>query len=392
MNLEQTPQNHKGRQQLEIASSLIIDQNFIEKINILPENRQKIFVQLFSCFENLMEQKGSEEDKEFIRHIFTTIGDKGLEILESVINDLEKEGRIELLMTKQKLQGVLKDLYLLLLTSMSSDKLTEEVKNEIMKVSVKDFERIVKIWEENEEGIRFSYGVSEEFGQPQMLDAENIVEESGRREIKIETDKGFLYVFQPNIEFWQSIFESMMDKEISELEKDLIQVILKVRELSRILSIINFPEQISKVILAKDEKNRNKELAKLSDEDKSIAKTLLNLRENFLKILQEVEGIRNKYKKFPPEQIQKVSEDIKKLKDKLDTYNRTIESLESQFGKKDKPNVAFYRGFISNIGEYLKQGFLTVGGMLGAWGLALGWFLPLWMITKMDEAISKRWG
>jgi phosphate uptake regulator len=97
------------------------------KLSILPESRQKIIRQLLDCFRKLREGTGNNEDEEFIRSIFSTIGDVAQEIQESIISDFKQYGRPQLSETAEKLNQALNDLYLLLLTSLPAGELNEKI-------------------------------------------------------------------------------------------------------------------------------------------------------------------------------------------------------------------------------------------------------------------------
>jgi hypothetical protein len=48
---------------------------------------------------------------------------------------------------------------------------------------------------------------------------------------------------------------------------------------------------------------------------------------------------------------------------------------------------------LKKTSQWIKENFPTIGLTLGAslvlWGVALGWFLPLWLINKMKDEIEK---
>jgi hypothetical protein len=72
----------------------------------------------------------------------------------------------------------------------------------------------------------------------------------------------------------------------------------------------------------------------------------------------------------------------------------TVTKLESQLkflaerGKSAKSDVEKKR-LLSKAKDWLKANGGTILSAIGLWGLAIGWFLPLWLITKMYDEIEK---
>jgi hypothetical protein len=80
-------------------------------------------------------------------------------------------------------------------------------------------------------------------------------------------------------------------------------------------------------------------------------------------------------------------EEAKKLLD-------TVTKLESQLkflaerGKSAKSDVEKKR-LLAKAKDWLKANGGTILSAIGLWGLAVGWFLPLWLITKMYDQIEQ---
>jgi lipid A disaccharide synthetase len=66
------------------------------KLSVLPESRKRIIRQLLDCFKRLKEGTATNEDEEFIRSIFSSIGGVAQEIQESIILDFRQYGRPQL--------------------------------------------------------------------------------------------------------------------------------------------------------------------------------------------------------------------------------------------------------------------------------------------------------
>jgi hypothetical protein len=363
------------------------------KLSILPESRQKIIRQLLDCFRKLKEGKGNNEDEEFIRSIFSTIGDVAQEIQESIIVDFREHGRPQLPETARKLSQALNDLYLLLLTSIPAGEFNEEIRKELMRIKTSDFERIMEIWEARTDdgGITFSYGV-EDSEIPQAM--ETTVEAEGeQQEVRIETDKGFLYVFKPDHNFWRALFLLGREEKEAEFNRVLTEAVLRFRQLSERLCRIKLPEKIKEILLEEDENKRNEKINQLSEEDKALVMMILNIQRNFLETFKKIKGIKSHEKEFSAEDLEKLNQELSKLKKEADDYEDAIQKLEERFGKTDQPDNELAKKFLKKTSQWIKENFPTIGLTLGAslvlWGVALGWFLPLWLINKMKDEIEK---
>jgi ElaB/YqjD/DUF883 family membrane-anchored ribosome-binding protein len=375
-------------QQPERARDLIEGLFDQEKISILPPDRQRIIRQLLDCFRKLSEKSATKEDIEFIRSIFRTIGAQ--DIQESIISDFQKYGRPLLLETAVKLNQALNDLYLLLLTSLPAEKFNEKnenIKRELMKIRTSDFERIMQIWGANPEGITFSYGVK---GRKRPKAMETVAQISGeQQEARIETDKGFLYVFKPDHNFWRNLFLLGREEKEAELNRILIEAFLRFRQLSERLSKIKLPKEIRAVILEEDENERNEKINQLSEEDKALVMMILNIQRNFSETLKKIKGIESHVKEFSAEDLEKLNQELRNLK----KYEEAIKKLEERFGTTYQPDNELAKKFLKKTSQWIKENFPTIGLTLGAslvlWGVALGWFLPLWLINKMKDEIEK---
>jgi hypothetical protein len=367
----------------------LIDQ---EKISILPDDRQRIIRQLLDCFRKLKEGEGNKEDEEFIRSIFSTIGGVAQVIQESIIGDFRKHGRPQLPETARKLSQALNDLYLLLLTSLPAEKLmNENIKREIMRIRTSDFERIMQIWEANPEGITFSYGVK---GRKRPKAMETVAQITGeQQEARIETDKGFLYVFKPDHNFWRAIFLLGRKEKEAEFNRVLTEAILRFRQLTERLSKIELPKEIKEILLEEDKNERNEKINKLSDEDKNLVMMILNIQRNFLETFQKIAGIKSHEKEFSAEDLEKLNQELRNLKKVADNYEEAIKKLEERFGTTYQPDNELAKKFLNKTSQWIKENFPTIGLTLVAslvlWEVALGWFLPLWLINKMKDEIEK---
>jgi uncharacterized damage-inducible protein DinB len=364
------------------------------KLSILPESRQKIIRQLLDCFRKLKEGTATDEDKEFIRSIFSTMGGVAREIQESIISDFQQDGRPQLSETASKLSQALNDLYLLLLTSLPAENLNEDIKRELMKIRTSDFERIMQIWEANPLGIKFSYGVDNgQISQPEAMEATTEIK-GEQQEARIETDKGgFLYVFKPDHNFWRALFLLGREEKESEFNRILTEAVLRFRQLTERLSKIKLPKEIRAVILEEDENKRNEKINQLSEEDKALVMMILNIQRNFLETFQKIAGIKSHEKEFSAEDLEKLNQELSKLKKEADDYEEAIKKLEERFGTTDQPDNELAKKFLKKTSQWIKENFPTIGLTLGAslvlWGVALGWFLPLWLINKMKGEIEK---
>jgi hypothetical protein len=364
------------------------------KLNILPESRQKIIIQLLDCFRKLENSTATDEDKEFIRSIFRILEGEAQGITETTIFDFEKEGGPQLPLAAEKLSKALNDLYLLLLTSLPAEELNDKIQRELMKIRTSDFERIMKIWEAHSEGgITFSYGVNNsQISQPQAMETKTEIK-GEQQEARIETDKGFLYVFKPDHNFWRALFLLGREEKEAELNRTLIEAFLRFRQLSERLCRIKLPKEIKEILLEEDENKRNEKINQLSEEDKALVMMILNIQRNFLETFQKIAGIKSHEKEFSAADLKKLNQELRNLKKEADDYEEAIKKLEERFGATYQPDNELAKKFLKKTSQWIKENFPTIGLTLGAslvlWKVALCWFLPLWLINKMKDEIEK---
>jgi len=364
------------------------------KLSILPESRQKIIRQLLDCFRKLKERTATDEDREFILSIFSILEGEAQGIADTTIVDFETEGGPQLPLATEKLSKALNDLYLLLLTSLPAENLNEDIKRELIRIKTSDFERIMQIWETKPLGIKFSYGVdNNQISQPQAMEATTEIK-GEQQEARIETDKGgFLYVFKPDHNFWRALFLLGREEKESEFNRILTEAVLRFRQLTERLSKIKLPKEIRAVILEEDENERNEKINQLSEEDKALVMMILNIQRNFLETFQKIAGIKSHEKEFSAEDLEKLNQELRNLKKEADDYEEDIKKLEERFGTTDQPDNELAKKFLKKTSQWIKENFPTIGLTLGAslvlWGVALGWFLPLWLINKMKGEIEK---
>jgi hypothetical protein len=364
-----------------------------EKISILPPDRQRIIRQLLDCFKKLKEGTDTDEDREFIRSIFSILEEEAQGIADTTIVDFETEGGPQLPLATEKLSKALNDLYLLLLTSLPAEELDEKIQRELMRIKTSDFERIMQIWEAKRDGIKFSYGV-EGRERPEAMETKTEIK-GEQQEARIETDKGgFLYVFKPDHNFWRALFLLGREEKEAEFNRILTEAILRFRQLSERLSKIKLPKEIREILLEEDENKRNEKINQLSEEeDKALVMMILNIQRNFLETFQKIAGIKSHEKEFSAEDLEKLNQELRNLKKEADDYEEAIKKLEERFGTTYQPDNELAKKFLKKTSQWIKENFPTIGLTLGAslvlWGVALGWFLPLWLINKMKDEIEK---
>jgi hypothetical protein len=95
-----------------------------------------------------------------------------------------------------------------------------------------------------------------------------------------------------------------------------------------------------------------------------------------------IEALESRYREDLREGMSE--EEAKKL---LEAANRLEEFLRRRAeGFKDKKGI---KGLLAKAKEWLRANSGTIISAVGFWGLALGWFLPLWLISKMYDVIEK---
>jgi hypothetical protein len=214
-----------------------------------------------------------------------------------------------------------------------------------------------------------------------------------QQEARIETDKGFLYVFKPDHNFWRSLFLLGREEKEAEFNRILTEAVLRFRQLSERLCRIKLPKEIREILLEEDENKRNEKINQLSEEDKALVMMILNIQRNFLETFKKIKGIKSHEKEFSAEDLEKLNQELRNLKKEADDYEEAIKKLEERFGTTDQPDNELAKKFLKKTSQWIKENFPTIGLTLGAslvlWGVALGWFLPLWLINKMKDEIEK---
>jgi hypothetical protein len=71
----------------------------------------------------------------------------------------------------------------------------------------------------------------------------------------------------------------------------------------------------------------------------------------------------------------------------LETANRLEGALNSII--EDSKDAEKRKGLLGKVKDWLKANGSFIASALGLWGLAIGWFLPLWLISKMYDAIAQ---
>jgi ribosomal protein S15P/S13E len=95
-----------------------------------------------------------------------------------------------------------------------------------------------------------------------------------------------------------------------------------------------------------------------------------------------IEGLENRYRTGLREGMSE--EEARRL---LETANKLEEHLNSII--EDSKDEQKRKGLIAKAKEWLKANGDTILSSIGLWGLAIGWFLPLWLISKMYDQIEQ---
>jgi hypothetical protein len=137
----------------------------------------------------------------------------------------------------------------------------------------------------------------------------------------------------------------------------------------------------------------------VAERETEIGKKLTNIKELFkearknLKSVPEaqviltsfaslIEGIESRYREGLREGMSE--EEAKKL---LETANR-LEGVLKEIAEGSK-NEKERKGLLAKAKDWLRANGNTILSSIGLWGLAIGWFLPLWLISKMYDQIEK---
>jgi ribosomal protein S15P/S13E len=95
-----------------------------------------------------------------------------------------------------------------------------------------------------------------------------------------------------------------------------------------------------------------------------------------------IEGLENRYRAGLREGMSE--EEARRL---LETANKLEKHLNSII--EDSKDEQKRKGLIAKAKEWLKANGNTILSSIGLWGLAIGWFLPLWLISKMYDQIEQ---
>jgi predicted transcriptional regulator len=127
-------------------------------------------------------------------------------------------------------------------------------------------------------------------------------------------------------------------------------------------------------------KNPFESLALIAEKGRDMKKQLDELMEKILEIENRIREM--KKQGLSQEQIKEELEKLTKeltptIPNELSNIEKGIEELEKYFRGRE------------NIFSKLKPNAGVIASSIGLWGLAIGWFLPLWLITKMYDQIEK---
>jgi ribosomal protein S15P/S13E len=95
-----------------------------------------------------------------------------------------------------------------------------------------------------------------------------------------------------------------------------------------------------------------------------------------------IEGLENRYRAGLREGMSE--EEARRL---LETANKLEKHLNSII--EDSKDEQKRKGLIAKAKDWLKANGDTILSSIGLWGLAIGWFLPLWLISKMYDQIEQ---
>jgi len=350
-----------------------------ERAKNLPEKQKRIFEHFWNSIEKIKKGEANEESINYVRNIARTVNVN----IEGLIDQLQRGERLTPILNQDLLQ-ISRRLHLLLLTSIGSEDLENEnirknVEQTLRRLKLDDIETVGEIWEGKEEGINFT----------NSPEAENlqVPEDTGKADIEIP--EGFYYYLQPNVDFWIMRWRVEKEPEEAAFATELLKTAEKIRNLDLRLSKIKFPEEIKQVLLEEDEYRKIELLDNLKEDDRALTKVILNIQTNFLELFQKIIDLKRLEKTTSPEELKQLTESIKnKFDNEIKNYEEAIKKLEERFGTTYQPDQEIYKGFTKRVSNWLKdKGSLILGG-IGLWGLAIGWFLPLWIISKMYKEIE----
>ena len=137
----------------------------------------------------------------------------------------------------------------------------------------------------------------------------------------------------------------------------------------------------------------------LAEQETEIGKKLTSIKELFKKTRENlksvpegqtilaslaslIEGLENRYRAGLREGMSE--EEARRL---LETVNKLEEYLNSII--EDSKDEQKRKGLIAKAKDWLKANGGTILSAIGLWGLAIGWFLPLYLISKMYSTIEQ---
>ena len=137
--------------------------------------------------------------------------------------------------------------------------------------------------------------------------------------------------------------------------------------------------------VAEQETEIGKKLASIKELFKKARENLKSVPEGqtiLASLASLIEGLENRYREGLREGMSE--EEARRL---LETANRLEEHLNSII--EDSKDEQKRKGLLGKVKKWLKENGSFIASALGLWGLAIGWFLPLWLITKMYDAIAE---
>jgi hypothetical protein len=369
----------------------------IEEIDlkILSFDRQKVFIKFVECLEKLKNGEADDDEEDFARDIFWIIKRN----LDVILDEFEEYGRIKSIYPYEELKGALYDFYLVLLTSLTDEELPRvslgsEIRKKIGNIKISDFKRIMKIWEDNEEGTRLFYRVDED---KKRIIEEKIwgpLEKSKETSSVVEVDGGFGCFFRPDPEFWKSLFASIIEEREAEFMEGLTKFVLRARELLERLTKINFPPNLEEVIFEGNERKREKKLEKLSEEDRRLAENVISIQKGVLNVLNKIKALKEKKKEISPDEWHiLLTRKLEALEEEIKSYENSIKELEEKFRTKaleKKEEEKRKETIFGGIGQWIQENFGDVAPLFGYFGLIALLFLPIKLLRSMQETFETR--
>jgi hypothetical protein len=145
--------------------------------------------------------------------------------------------------------------------------------------------------------------------------------------------------------------------------------------------ILNLAERSSAVV--EQETKLGKKLKKIRELFQEARKNLKPEEQiNLVTLASLIEGLESRYRAGLREGMSE--EEARRL---LETANRLEGVLNSII--EDSKDEQKRKGLLGKVKDWLKANGSFIASALGLWGLAIGWFLPLWLISKMYDAIAQ---